>query len=80
MISEEDFLLLYDCNKSSNLDLRYDQYPFFDLDDMKDYECLAEFRVRKRDFPLLQEALQIPEEFTLEQRSVVGEQRVYACS
>ena len=60
MILEEDFLLLYDYNKSSNLDLRYDQYPFFDLDDMEDCECLAEFRVRKRDIPLLQEALPDP--------------------
>lgn len=72
MISEEEFVLLFDHNKSSNLDLRYDQYPLFDLDDMEDDECLAEFRVRKRDIPLLEEALQIPEEFTLEQRSVVG--------
>lgn len=72
MISEEEFVLLYDYNKSSNLNLRYDHYPLFDLDDMEDDECLAEFRVRKRDIPLLEEALQIPEEFTLEQRSVVG--------
>jgi len=40
---------------------------------MEDDECLAEFRVRKRDIPLLEEALQIPDKFTLEQRSVVGE-------
>ena len=72
MISEEEFVFLYDYNKSSNLNLRYDHYPLFDLDDMEDDECLAEFRVRKSDIPLLEEALQIPEEFTLEQRSVVG--------
>ena len=71
-ISEEEFVLLYDYNKSSNLDLRYDQYPLFELDNMEDDECLAEFRVRRRDIPLLEEALQIPDEFTLEQRSVVG--------
>ena len=35
-------------------------------------ECLALFRVRKRDIPLLEEAPQIPEEFTPTQRSVVG--------
>jgi len=80
VISEEEFVLLYDYNKSSNLDLRYDQYPHFEVDNMEDDECLAEFRVRKRDIPLLEEALHIPEEFTLTQRSVVGEQKVYACS
>ncbi|CAL8382674.1 unnamed protein product [Gadus morhua 'NCC'] len=38
---------------------------------MKDDECLAEFRVRKADIPLLVEALGIPTEFVCEQRSVV---------
>ena len=41
------------------------------FDDAVIPECLAEFRVRKRDIPTLKEALQIPEEFMLEQRSVV---------
>jgi len=39
---------------------------------MEDDECLAQFRVRKHDIALLEEALQIPDEFTLEQRSFVG--------
>jgi len=43
--------------RASNLDLRYDQYPFFELDNMDDDECLVEFRVRKRDISLLEEAL-----------------------
>ena len=38
---------------------------------MEDDECLAEFRVRKNDLPRLAEALQIPNEFTCEQRSVI---------
>ena len=38
---------------------------------MEDDECLAEFRVRKCDISLFEEALQIPEEFMLEQQSVV---------
>lgn len=63
-----------------NIRLPYDQYYLFDLDDLKDDECLAEFRAIKRDMPLLKEALQIPDEFTLEQRSVVGERKAYACS
>ena len=70
-ISDEELLLLYDVNRSSNLDLPYDNYPPFDLEDMEDDECLAEFRVRKNDLPRLAEALQIPNEFTCEQRSVI---------
>ena len=72
MISEEEFLLLYDANKSTNLDLPYEQYVRFELDEMEDDECLAEFRVRKRDLPLLADALGIPDVFICEQRSVVG--------
>lgn len=71
-ISDEEFLLLYDLNTSPNLDLPYEQYPCFDLEDMQDDECLAEFRVRKRDLPLLANALQIPDRFICEQRSVIG--------
>ena len=39
----------------------YSSYPLFDVDDMEDDECLAEFRVKKRDIPALAEALQIPD-------------------
>ena len=39
-ITEEEFLLLYDVNRSTNLDFRYEQYPLFDLDDMQNDECL----------------------------------------
>lgn len=39
---------------------------------MENYECLAEFGARKPDIVLLEEALQIPGEFTLKQRSVLG--------
>ena len=36
---------------------------------MEDDECLAEFRVRKRDIPALAEALQIPDWISCNQRS-----------
>ncbi|XP_068677291.1 uncharacterized protein [Montipora foliosa] len=39
---------------------------------MNDSECLAEFRVKKRDLQILAEALQIPDSFTCYQRSVVS--------
>ena len=72
LITEEEFLLLYDVNRSTTLDFPYEQYPLFDLEDMPNDECLAEFRVRKNDLPILAEVLGIPEQFVLEQRSVVG--------
>ena len=72
LISEEEFVLLYDLNRSRNLELPYEQYSHFDLDDMENYECLSEFRVKKHDLPLLAEALQIPPVFICDQRSVVG--------
>jgi hypothetical protein len=70
-ISEEEFLLLYDVNSSKNLDLPYEQYSRFKLDDMEDDECLAEFRVKKQDLPLLADALRLPDIFECEQRSIV---------
>ncbi|XP_068690859.1 uncharacterized protein [Montipora foliosa] len=39
---------------------------------MNDSECLAEFRVKKRDLQILAKALQIPDTFTCYQRSVVS--------
>ena len=47
---------------SQNLELPNDFYPPFNLDDLKEAECLAEFRFKKAeaDIPVLAEALQIP--------------------
>ena len=39
---------------------------------MEDNECFTEFRVRKCDLNVLGNVLRIPEEFILDQRSVVG--------
>ena len=63
LISDEEFLVFYDSYKPKNLDLPYNMYESFDLDEMEDDECVAdsEFRVRKRDIPLLGEVLQISE-------------------
>ena len=51
-------------------DFLYASYPPFDLQDMEDSECLAEFRVHNRDIPLLADALQIPPTFRCPQCSV----------
>ena len=59
ILNDEELMVLYEQYKSPSLDLPYSSYPLFDLDDMEDYECLAEFRVKKRAIPALAEALQI---------------------
>ena len=63
IIDEDEFLLLWDLHDSKNLDFPYEDYGRFDLDEMDDSECLAEFRVKKRDLPDLAAALQIPNQF-----------------
>ncbi|CAB4022426.1 Hypothetical predicted protein, partial [Paramuricea clavata] len=61
-IDDEEFLMLYDVNRSTNLDLPYWDYEQFDLDDLCNDECKAEFRFLKNDIYTLYEVLQIPEE------------------
>ena len=58
ILHDEERLVLYKQYKSPSLDLPYGSYPLFDLDDVEDDECLAEFRVKKRDIPALAEAIQ----------------------
>jgi len=70
IITDEEFAILYDVNCSKNLDLPYDDYERFDLDNMENDECIAEFRVTKNDLPVLAEALQIPDTFVCPQKSV----------
>ena len=44
IITDDEFALLFDANKSTNLDLPYETYKKFNLEDMEDDECFAEFR------------------------------------
>lgn len=55
IISDEEFVLLYDSSFSKNLEIPYEEYGRFNLEEMADSECRAEFRVNKRDLPLLAE-------------------------
>ena len=57
IISDEEFVLLYDCSFSKNLELPYEEYEKFDFEEMADSECRAEFRVNKRDLPHLAESV-----------------------
>ena len=69
-INEEEFLLLSEEFESKNPDFPYENHAGFDLDDMDESECLAEFRFQKRHIPLLADVLQIPDTFLCYQRSV----------
>ena len=70
LLGHEEFVLLYDCSFSKNLEIPYEEYGRFNLEEMADSECRAEFRVNKRDLPLLAECLQIPDAFVCNQGSV----------
>ena len=70
MLDDEEFFDLYDFYSSKNPDFPYDSYPQFDLGEMDDSECLADFRVHKRDIPALAYHLRITDNFYCQQHSV----------
>ena len=49
VINDGELLLLYNLNRSDNVDLPYNSYPGFDFDDLEDDECLSEFRFYKNE-------------------------------
>ena len=70
IVSDEEFLLLYDTFKTKNPEFPHGNYERFDLDSMNSAECKAEFRVEKQDLPRLVAALQLPPVLRCEQRSI----------
>lgn len=57
----QEYALLYNINKSRNLDLPYWQYDKFDLDQMCNNECKSEFYVLENDIYRLCETSRFPE-------------------
>lgn len=53
----EEFLLLYDLNKSKNLELPYDEHDKFDLGILCEDECRAEFRLKSKTSVVWQKAV-----------------------
>ena len=49
MLSDEEFLVLYENYESKNPDFPCDSYDPFKLENMDEAECKAEFRVEKND-------------------------------
>ena len=70
VIDDEEFCLLYDANRSKKPAFPYEEYRKFDLEEMDNSECKAEFRLCKEDIPMLAEPLGIPETSTCSQGSV----------
>ena len=64
IINDEEFVLLYDINTAKSPDFPYLNYEAFELDNMSDDECQAEFRFYKNDVCDLMEVLGFPETFT----------------
>ena len=61
VLSDEEFLVLWENYESKNPDFPWDSYDPFMLENMRDEaECKAEFRVEKNDLHRLAEALRIP--------------------
>ena len=71
-IDDEELLLLMEEFTPKNPNFCHEQYNRLSLQDMNDDECLAEFRFKKRDLPLLLDVLQLPDYFICDQRSVVS--------
>ena len=67
-ISEDEFLLLHDVNRSKNSNFPYQNYEHLDLERLDESECLAEFRFTKSDVPaVLKEAMGLLDSYTCEQ-------------
>ena len=70
MLSDEEFLVLWENYESKNPDFPWDRYDPFTLVNMDEAECNTEFRVEKNDLQRLAEALQIPGTFKCHQGTV----------
>ena len=63
-ISDEEFYLLYDINKSKNPDFEFWRYQKLNLNLLSDDDVFAEFRFMKHDITRMAEVLNIPNEIT----------------
>ena len=63
IIGEEEFVLLSEVHRPSNLPFPHSAYEKFSLANKDPAECKADFRVEKMDIPLLIDALRVPPVF-----------------
>ena len=71
-INDKELLLLLEDNTSRNPEFNYQNYQRFNLDEIPEPECKAEFRFNKNDIPVLAEVLGLPETFKCSQRTVAN--------
>ena len=62
IIDDLEYVLLYDASKPKNPDIPYFTYEDFNLSEMNDDECKAEFRFYENDIYDLIEVLRVPPE------------------
>ena len=70
IINEDEFLLLYDVNKSKNPEYPYWNYERFTLQDKSEAECKTDFSFEKCDIPLLVDVLGLPDEIKCKQGTI----------
>ena len=70
IINKDEFLLLYDVNKSKNLEYPYWNYERIKLPDKSEAEFKTDFRFEKYDIPLLVEVYGLPYEIKCKQGTV----------
>ena len=70
LLTDEEFLFLYEVNKPVNLELPYYEYEEFKLENISEAECEAEFRFERGDIERLADVLQLPPTFECPQGSV----------
>ena len=71
LITDEEFLFLYDVNQTKNPDFPHWLYDSFDLDKLSDSKCKEEFRFLKGEIYDLKEILDTPDEIICYNRLVV---------
>ena len=79
LIDDEEMLLLYDLNRSKNLDIPYWKYGKFELDSLSDDECKSEFRFLKHDIYTLLDVLNLPHKITCQNRFLCTVRKLYVC-
>ena len=72
LIDDHEFALLYDVNKSRNPDFPYWEYNQFNLDNVSEADCWADFRLYRDDIYRLSNVLQLPENFICYSRTTVS--------
>ena len=70
VLTDEEFLFLYEANKPVNLELPYYEYEELNLENISEAECEAEFRFERGDIERLADVLQLPPTFDCPQGSV----------